>query len=312
MAQWSAYDFTVFENDGRKSYKASTLGSLFHILHVPDAEEVVRKQKIKAKPVYDQSVLNTTRVHVVWLSPNDWSDGSIYGNVRLSFDWEDLITGRSIFWAEVITTYRRPAPRFFISDKSVGQLNVNGLIQSYDPTKDDGPLKKVGSDWFWNNDVTLEIMLDADIDLSICKKLEIVKHHASICRGKGTECNYKGDVVSKPGAEFLAYIIGSEVSVVNDAWTPDIGLSSRYHSDLQYAVMGLQSRLTKNINMWNGPINNSSDSRSIIKAACLQVSMNNDREAVSLISLLESEDIFKSALTKTLRRHFGIPTIKLI
>ena len=314
MPEWSAYSFEVFRDDGRRFFNATPVQTLFHIVHVPDAQEVLRRDRISSRPVYDDSKLNATRLHVVWLSPNHWSTGSFYGNVRFSFPWGGLISDCKLYWVESITSYSPHAPRFLVSRKSVEELGGYGMVVPYDPTKDDGPIVKNEAGWFWNGAVTLEVMVDRDIAVHECTLLEIVEHHPTICRGRHPRCLYKGVRVSQPGAEFLAYVIGSGIHSIDEAWTPDIGLPGgcRYHSDLVYAFMGLQGRLTKGRSAWDGPVSSKVEARHIVRAACLQIAHGNGSEARELVGLIATEQLFTSALTETLRRHFGLQEITLI
>ena len=71
------------KNPNRDEPTCRPLVSLSHIAHVEVALEIVRSKVIRAGLVCDKSKLNTERIEVVWLSPNQWSYGSRYGNIRL-------------------------------------------------------------------------------------------------------------------------------------------------------------------------------------------------------------------------------------
>jgi hypothetical protein len=66
-----------------------------HVTHVRHALSILDARTIASRPVYDESRLNTTRIHVVWLSPNTWdgAEGSRYGGVSFGFEWRGLIDG---------------------------------------------------------------------------------------------------------------------------------------------------------------------------------------------------------------------------
>jgi hypothetical protein len=60
-----------------------------HIAHVPTAKRIIEDGRIKSGLIYDQSVLNRSRISVVWLSANTWANGSMYGTVafeKLGFE----------------------------------------------------------------------------------------------------------------------------------------------------------------------------------------------------------------------------------
>jgi hypothetical protein len=110
MSEWSDYNFSA----ELCNPDAAPLKRVFHIAHIGQALQILEERQILARPVYDESRLNKSRVHVVWLSPNDWYNGSFYGNVRFHFDWEDLVQGTQIYWVEVIK-YSPHAPRFIFT-----------------------------------------------------------------------------------------------------------------------------------------------------------------------------------------------------
>ena len=47
-----------------------------------------------------ESRLNTERILVTWLSPNDWTNagGFRYGNIAFELDWPDLVDGMRFYW----------------------------------------------------------------------------------------------------------------------------------------------------------------------------------------------------------------------
>src|SRR5690606_35213991 len=57
-----------------------------HVTHIQSALAILRDGRISARLVYDERSLNTTRTHVVWLSPNDWSGAGGVATGTLSFD----------------------------------------------------------------------------------------------------------------------------------------------------------------------------------------------------------------------------------
>ncbi len=106
MAEWSEYDFSA----GPGVWDSPILDRVFHIAHVRHALQILEEGQILARPVYDESRLNKSRTHVVWLSPREWKEnGSIYGNVRFHFDWHRIIGDRNIYRVEAIK-YSPPAP----------------------------------------------------------------------------------------------------------------------------------------------------------------------------------------------------------
>lgn len=86
------------------------------ICHVSDAFRMLEDGRIRSNLIWDERKLNNTRTCVSWLSPNHWSDGSLYGNIEFHFDWRTLIEGKNFFWVEAMP-YNPHAFRILITDK---------------------------------------------------------------------------------------------------------------------------------------------------------------------------------------------------
>jgi hypothetical protein len=156
------------------------LDQVHHIAHLPEALQIIEAGRIKAGLVYDESRLTTTRTSVSWFSANQWAYGSRYGTVQFTFDWSDLVDGRTIFWVEAIDRYKPPAYRFLLTGKVDDQKLPSGVVP-YDPRKSGGPLSLNRNEWFWNGSYTSEFMIDSDVELSRCRSIKTVSHHRRYC-----------------------------------------------------------------------------------------------------------------------------------
>ena len=68
--------------------------------HIRNAIEIIRGSQLAPQLIYDKSRLNTQRILVLWLSPNDWSGagGFRYGNVSFDFNWASIIESKRFYW----------------------------------------------------------------------------------------------------------------------------------------------------------------------------------------------------------------------
>jgi hypothetical protein len=139
------------------------LVSVAHVAHVTTALRIVQEGCLRANLVFDESKLNTERIRVVWLSPNDWARGFRYGSIRFSFGWEPLIAGKRAYWVESIA-YGVAACRILISDR-----DYDKTLEPYDPQRVRGPwwLAPDGKH-YWNGRYCLEIMYEANVTLGDC------------------------------------------------------------------------------------------------------------------------------------------------
>src|SRR5271169_1272481 len=101
---------------GIKSNNGSPFDEVFHISHLLPSTLIIRNERIKAGLVYDESILNTKRISVIWVSPNHWVRGSRYGNVRFKFPWKDIVKRKKYYWVEAITKYSPAACRILVTN----------------------------------------------------------------------------------------------------------------------------------------------------------------------------------------------------
>lgn len=151
-----------------------------HVTHVRHALSVLDDGRIRQRLVYDNSRLTGTRIHVVWLSPNDWTGagGSRYGSVEFGFEWRALIAGKRAFWVGA-ANYAPRACRILLSTID---YTPQGYLP-YDPTSGDGPWwhEMPADKHWWNGTFCLEIMVESDVFLRDADRMTFTKHHAERC-----------------------------------------------------------------------------------------------------------------------------------
>lgn len=183
-----------------------TLSQVAHVAHLRAGLRIVEDRRFRADLVFDESVLNTERIRVVWLSPNDWSNagGFRYGNVRFSFHWGSIVEGKRYFWVESIA-YGIPACRILVT-----QNDYSGLLTPYNPTQDRGPWWIAPSgEHFWNGKYCLEIMVEEDLLLDQVIELDFVRHHPRFCSIGHQTCAYKGTDDDEAAGKFLGALVAA-------------------------------------------------------------------------------------------------------
>jgi hypothetical protein len=89
---------------------------VWHVTHIPNALTILDHGAIRPQLVYDESILNTRRTLVNWVSPNHWVRDYRYGNVAFNFDWYQFVKGKQYYWVESIGHYSPNACRILITD----------------------------------------------------------------------------------------------------------------------------------------------------------------------------------------------------
>lgn len=182
------------------------LNHVAHVAHLRAGLRIVEDRQFRADLVFDESILNTERIRVVWLSPNDWSNagGFRYGNVRFSFQWESILEGKRCFWVESIA-YGVSACRMLVTKN-----DYSGRLLPYDPTRDRGPWWVAPSgEHFWNGNYCLEIMVEGDLSLDQVTELDFVRHHPRYCNIDYRTCPYKGMNDDEAASKFLGALVAT-------------------------------------------------------------------------------------------------------
>jgi len=201
--EWEKYSINAHGN-------SRSFSSVSHTAHIKDAIRIIEDGVIRSSLIWDESCLNNSRTCVSWVSPNRWAHGSIYGNVSFEFDWNTIVEDRKLYWVEAIETYSPPAYRILITDKNYDSWD---LLNLYDMTSYDGPICRDGEEWWRCGDYTGEFLIDGDLPLTLCKGIEFVGHHKSICRN-GSSCKEFGLSQYDAGPIIIANLVGRNVTAI--------------------------------------------------------------------------------------------------
>jgi hypothetical protein len=285
----------------------AALTEVRHIAHVPAARRILEGGRIKAGLVYDESRLNKSRLSVTWLSANWWNDGSIYGTVEFQFDWKSLVNGQKIYWAEAIKKYNPPAYRFLLSSREI----KSDLVQQYDPVQDNGPLRKIGPNWYWNGAFTSEFMIESDLPLAQVTGLDFVKHHGTICSPNGPACV---ELNAKPspeqtGGRILAHVLGRRLHALDGHLRPTADDPTGRYELLDRAFSGLRAALGHSVG-YQGTVHDPKSCGNVLKGALALYNQDNQEDAREQIALLLAKDNFDEALASAVRLHFNAPNWK--
>src|SRR5262249_8836392 len=145
--------------------------------------------------------------------------------------------------------YRPHAYRLLLSKRDIRP----GLITSYDPAKDAGPLRLKDGQYYWNAAYTSEFMIEDDLSLDRCTDLKFVTHHSQYCGPFGNECEDRKNqpTVHRTGSKMLSFVLGNGLHVLDKhlktsgANDPFMGLNIGYQ--------GLEASLPSQVK-FGGPI----------------------------------------------------------
>jgi len=282
----------------------SPFETVYHICHVKDAFRYIEDGDIKSSLVWDESKLRNTRTCVSWLSPNLWSAGSLYGNIRFDFEWPKLVKGKKFYWVEAMTNYRPTAYRILITDdESFG-------LTEYPPEDGDGPLyyDKKNDIWYCNGDLTGEFMVDSDLSLRKCSAVGFVHHHDVLCRKDGSGCADRRQRGAVAGAKLIARLIAQKTVYKNEPLQSLFLDDDEFNRDTGYAwdeILRSFSRVETSGNMEE----NDAAARPIVLAMLDRFAAGRSRK--DLGALFRNSEELELALRHGAASAFGIPLSKV-
>ncbi len=304
MPEWTRYKATIPSGSGVSSRDVQTMERVRHIVHVANARRILEDKTLRAGLVYDESVLNKSRMCVTWFSANSWAGGSIYGNVELTFFWAKLVANRRFYWVEAMTHYTPRAFRILITDRD---LSGSKFLTPYDPAIDEGPLRSHAGIWYRNADYTSEFMIEGDVDLADCVELDFVSHHPHICRSNGANCVDRSAASYKTGGRILAFLLGNDLHCLDHALKqPSIYDANR---KLSYTVdNGIDGivRALGNKKIFSGGVKSASSRVAVLRGALALYGADQKHASRGLLSLLKSQSVFETALEEIVNSHFKI------
>ena len=285
---------------------ASPLSTVSHVAHVHTALEILAAGRLRPGLVFDKSRLNSSRVLVTWLSPNDWTGagGFRYGNVSFSFDWKSLIRGRRFYWVESIA-YKTPACRILITDN-----DYSGALEEYDPRHGDGPWSYDPDEdaHYWNGGYCLELMLEDSIYLHNVFEVTFVKHHPNLCSINRSTCRFLGEHAGPASGLFLAGLVSSSLDPTPLHLTSrDAGQTTPTQA-LQFAFAWLRGQILNIAGRPRGTLTLRHAAAFPVMRGILSALYNrNESDVHHLAALYASVDDLNACCAKVVAEHFEIP-----
>lgn len=274
-------------------------------MHLLPAVRIAEDRYLSAELIYD-GVLQETRTKVVYFSPNYWANGSRYGCFEFKVDWQSLLNGRRMYWVEAIRDYQLPIYRFLLTCKDETCLPP---MVSYDPAIDDGPIRRVGDDWYWllgANDYAAEIVIDEDLPLYDVKKMDFWKHHDIQCSEKRQRCPEAGSGGSwRAMAEFMGVLLGRGIHALDDLLTNGGAPSD----DCVRALSQTWTRLLPPTGSV-GPIDDPDVALDLVRAAALMLQTRDYNRVRRLTGLISDKAMVDEAFLRLVRDHFNAPSFE--
>jgi hypothetical protein len=293
MKDWSRFRIQTKEP---LPIETGLLEQVHHIVHLRISRRILEDEQIRAGLIHDESKLNKSRLCVAWLSANYWHNGSIYGTVRLTFDWNQIIEGSSLYWVEDMN-YPNPAYRLLITDRD---LTASKKVVPYDPIADDGPVRLRGGRWLWNAKYTSEFMVERDLPLAEAKAISFVNH--SRCRER-RGCPEEDIHPNAAGAQTFAFLLGNGIHCVDHLLKDEKALNS----EADTCVNQLWRSLGRKEEFFGGALSKSKSTEDVLLGALALLGSGQVAAAKETLKTFKNQEVFTAALTALIRKHFELP-----
>ncbi len=274
---------------------------LTHGTHLTEASRIAEDGRIAGGLIYDGK-LRTTRTEVIYFSPNTWHGGSRYGAFDFVVEWETLAQGRSLYWVEAIKSYKIPIYRFLLS-----QRNPVGLaVTPYDPKADLGPIRQIGTEWFWARGYAAEVVIDEAWSLSDTLRLNFVKHHDDYCSLKNRHCPEAGWGKSwRKHAAFMGWLLGRGLVSLNEQL-----VEAGKVSDEAQSALGHLHRAIIDSENFGGPIADDENAKAVVRAAGLLMHGGQLKQARQVMALIDTEDRASRVFRDLVADQFGFSSFE--
>lgn len=291
MAPWKAYRLRI---PPRGTFgKAERVSAVHHATHVESALRIVADGAIRAVPHPDGEDLGLGDRPLVWLAPNHWRDGSMYGTTRFSFDWAKLVKGCRIYWVEGADEPISLNCCLFIT---ASKAHRPRLIR-YRPKKSKGPLRIVRGEWWWRSDVSLKLIFDRDLDLAGCTELNFIEHHHSGCvPGPRARCAEALDRGALASARVMAALLSGKGHLRPAA----LFAKGRQRSQIQIAIHRIREVLDATDCDLHGPLRKRRHVDAAVRAALHLLASGETHSAAETAALVGSDGRVDRSLVRML------------
>lgn len=279
--------------------------TISHVAHKDVARRIMCDRFIMSGLVCDESKLNTERILVSWLSPNDWdgAGGFRYGNVRFTYDFASLIAGKNYYWVES-RAYGIEACRILVSEN-----NRSDLLDPYDPTLRNGPWwhDAENSTHYRNGRYCLEFMFEENLRVRDCASLNFVTHHPRRCNISPGTCVDSGLSGHHAALDFSAFLLADTCRLPTGLFTATYR-GSRFFNDAYLSHFGTLCRtIVDNADEFTGTVQDGTETAmALVRAIFSAYANDHEDDAYALAALFEAQGEIEAAMERYALDRFSL------
>lgn len=301
LRPWKIYEAT--------SHNQELVTEVHHESHLKAGLGILIDSKIKSSQVPITCCLHKESFQVNWIASNSWGNGSQYGNIAFVFELRKILMGKKIYWVESVPAYKIPACRFLITAQD---YSGHKILREYSPLSDKGPFIKIGGSFYVNKNISLQLMIEGDINLKLCKRIRFVKHHPSLCLISNS-CDELGLSKERASVTVLSYILGTNIKAGLDLFTETITTATKVKiiapvfENAIDIILGYAYRTKKS---YTGIITDSNDIILIVKSSLFSLYQGEKNDFQKLVSMLNSYLTFEKYFLNLLKEKLNLTSTK--
>jgi len=298
---WAKYAATI---DNREQ-----VIELSHFSHIQPALRIINDRKLIPSIVKESEVLKREKIFATWLSPNDWKNGSRYGQVGFYFSLKRLLRQRNIYWVEVMP-FKIAACRILVTTQ-----NYDHLLKQYDPEIENGPLICEAGKYYWNNSVSLQLLFDEILLTKYSSRIILKKHLDDSCSLENP-CseNEKGMALFKVAQILISYLIAHDFEYDINLFTLEAtGMGKTKTKPELTLSLGVNHILTlANRTKYTNTLNTKEEDviDAIVKASMIHLANNDTASFRKVIGVLEEYKSFEESFLWLVQQKFNLSSIK--
>ena len=160
--------------------------------------------------------------------------------------------------------------------------------------------------WYWRCDRTSQFLVEGDLSIDLCKRIDFVDHVDRKCVHYGNSCVEKGMLSQQANPRIMAYILARDVH------RADVFLSPEKAKSLpDFGIRGLVRELMEGDWEFNGKIRKRRCRESVLRGALLLYDAGFFDEAKIILKQLANKAVFDKALRELVAKHFDLSEYRI-
>lgn len=208
-----------------------------------------------------------------------------------------------MYWVESEEDYCWPAFRFLLTQHDPPQ---HRKIRLYDPRKDKGPVRKKRGSWYYRCDRTSHFLIEGDLSIDLCTRVDFVDHVDGWCVRNGDWCPEKGRLSLQTNLRMMAFVLGCGIHSADRFLDPGTPKSLG-----DFGIHDLVRELKEGDWKFDGTVRKRRCREAVLRGALLLYEAGFEREARTVLSQLSNGKVFRKAVQGVVGEHFDLKKYRL-